>query len=108
MDSSGQVYISDFGVSKHLKQGDMAKTLIGSPCFMAPEVMDNENGYDFKADSWSVGITALEMADGQAPYSDMPPMKVMMTVLQKDPPTLCKNNIVEWSSDFKSFIHDAL
>ena len=62
MDSNGQVYISDFGVSKHLKQGHKAQTLIGSPCFMAPEVMDNTDGYDFKADSWSVGITAIEIA----------------------------------------------
>lgn len=75
---------------------------------MAPEVMDNTDGYDFKADSWSVGITALEMTQGQAPYADLQPMKVMMNVLQKDPPTLTKNNIADWSNDFKEFVHNCL
>jgi serine/threonine protein kinase len=105
MNMDGNVFISDFGVSASLKKGQTRNTFVGSPCWMAPEVME-QTGHDYKADIWSLGVTAIELAQGNAPYSDMTAMKVILEILNKDPPQLGSTR--PWDSSFRHLIQDCL
>lgn len=91
LSGDGQVFLSDFGVAAPLRDEKMRHTFTGTPCWMAPEVLEQETGgYDYRADIWSFGITAIELAFGEAPYQRLHPLKVMTIILNKDPPRIDK------------------
>eukprot|EP01105_Mastigella_eilhardi_P006162 TRINITY_DN1776_c0_g1_i1.p1 TRINITY_DN1776_c0_g1~~TRINITY_DN1776_c0_g1_i1.p1 ORF type:complete len:486 (+),score=120.97 TRINITY_DN1776_c0_g1_i1:105-1460(+) len=88
VDSSGTCKLADFGVSAQLNSANVRRhTMIGSPFWMSPEVIQDV-GYDEHADIWSLGITIIEMAEGQPPHYDLNPMRVIFMIPNWPSPTL--------------------
>ncbi|XP_017979781.1 PREDICTED: serine/threonine-protein kinase fray2 [Theobroma cacao] len=108
LDNNGTVKVADFGVSACMfDSGDRQRsrnTFVGTPCWMAPEVMQPGTGYNSKADIWSFGITALELAHGHAPFSNYPPMKVLLMTIQNAPPRLDQDCDRKFSKSFKDMV----
>ncbi|GCC26178.1 hypothetical protein chiPu_0004593 [Chiloscyllium punctatum] len=107
----GNIKLADFGVSaKNTKTMQKRETFIGTPYWMAPEVVMCETmkdtPYDYKADIWSLGITLIEMAQIEPPHHELNPMRVLLKIAKSDPPTL--ENPSKWSQDFKDFLKKAL
>ncbi|CAD7926185.1 unnamed protein product [Amoebophrya sp. A120] len=89
--AQGEVCLADFGVAATLKEQRTRNTFVGTPCWMAPEVLQAgqsgaQGGYTQKADIWSLGITALELYNGEAPYQRLHHLKIMQNILDKPPP----------------------
>lgn len=106
LNSRGHAKLADFGVAGQLTD-TMAKrnTVIGTPFWMAPEVIQ-EIGYDCMADVWSLGITALEMAEGRPPYGDIHPMRAIFMIPTKPPPSFRNLNL--WSAEFIDLVQRCL
>ncbi|XP_072252327.1 mitogen-activated protein kinase kinase kinase kinase 4 isoform X4 [Leuresthes tenuis] len=107
---NAEVKLVDFGVSAQLdKTIGRRNTFIGTPYWMAPEVIacdeNPEATYDYRSDLWSLGITALEMAEGAPPLCDMHPMRALFLIPRNPPPKLKSK---KWSKRFLSFADSCL
>lgn len=102
LNTDGHAKLADFGVAGQLTETiSKRNTVIGSPFWMAPEII-LEIGYDCVADIWSIGITALEMAEGKPPYADIHPMRAVFMIPTKPPPSFRDPD--RWSADFIDFV----
>lgn len=100
--NDGHVKLADFGVSAELTNTlKKRKTVVGSPYWMAPEVI-KESHYDGRADVWSLGITAIEMAEGHPPHSSLHPMRAIFVIPTKPSPSL--QDVDAWSPEMLDFI----
>ncbi|KAI1896816.1 hypothetical protein AGOR_G00098760 [Albula goreensis] len=107
----GDVKLADFGVSaKNTKTLQRRDSFIGTPYWMAPEVVmcetSKDRPYDYKADIWSLGVTLIELAQIEPPNHEMNPMRVLLKIAKADPPTLMQPS--RWSPEFRDFLRRAL
>ncbi|XP_020814321.1 serine/threonine-protein kinase mig-15 isoform X3 [Drosophila serrata] len=107
---NAEVKLVDFGVSAQLDRTiGRRNTFIGTPYWMAPEVIacdENPDAtYDNRSDLWSLGITALEMAESQPPLCDLHPMRALFLIPRNSPPRLKSK---KWTKKFQSFIDTVL
>ncbi|XP_026861395.1 STE20-like kinase b isoform X2 [Electrophorus electricus] len=107
----GDVKLADFGVSaKNTKTLQRRDSFIGTPYWMAPEVVmcetSKDRPYDYKADIWSLGVTLIELAQIEPPNHEMNPMRVLLKIAKAEPPTLMQPS--KWSPEFSDFLRHAL
>ncbi|XP_033629010.1 myosin-IIIb-like isoform X6 [Asterias rubens] len=106
MTSDARIKLIDFGVSAVLKGRSKRNTSVGTPYWMAPEVIacgqQLECYYGIKSDIWSLGITAIELADGEPPLKNLHPMRALMKIPRNKPPTL--QHPSEWSQEYNDFV----
>jgi len=102
LNMKGETKIADFGYAAQLtQQRDKRTTIVGTPYWMAPELIRGQK-YDQKVDIWSLGIMIMEMAEGEPPYMEYPPLRALFLITTKGIPGLKQPEL--WSEDFKDFI----
>lgn len=106
LDHKGNIKLADFGVSAELMNTFAVKdTVIGTPFWMSPEVI-SKSKYNKKTDIWSLGITAIEMAEGEPPYSNIHPIKAMFVIKNNPPSGLSDSS--KWTVEFNDFVKKCL
>ena len=107
LSEDGYAKLGDFGVGVQLMNEKYRQSKKGSPYWMSPQVASNLN-YDFKTDIWSLGITCVELVEGEPPFSNLDPNKVMEKISRKPPKVDEIINFNEHTYEFKSFIEHCL
>jgi len=106
VDHQGNVKLADFGFAVGLtEEENKRKSVVGTPYWMAPELIRGLE-YDAKVDVWSMGITAIEMADGEPPLIDEQPLRALLLITIQPPPTLEVKD--KWSNQFNHFLKRCL
>ena len=106
VDFNGRVKLADFGFAVGLTaEEDKRKSVVGTPYWMAPELIRGLE-YDFKVDVWSLGITAIEMAEGEPPLIDEQPLRALLLITIQPSPTLQKPG--QWSNQFSHWLRRCL
>ncbi|KAL7722847.1 non-specific serine/threonine protein kinase [Entamoeba marina] len=105
--TDGKVKLADFGVSQQYKENEdkKAEDFIGSPLFMSPEVI-KKSFYDNKTDIWSLGITVIEMAEGNPPNQHVTNFEQLLQILETKIPTFKNPKI--WSKELIDFVSECL
>eukprot|EP01117_Protostelium_nocturnum_P007591 TRINITY_DN271_c0_g1_i1.p1 TRINITY_DN271_c0_g1~~TRINITY_DN271_c0_g1_i1.p1 ORF type:complete len:630 (+),score=205.34 TRINITY_DN271_c0_g1_i1:185-2074(+) len=107
LNEKGECKLADFGVAGKSSTLEKRSTLTGTPYYIAPEVLkEDESGYDARADVWSLGICALQLAQGAVPYAELPPMKVMLYIANNPAPQL--KGAENFTPSFNSFVTQSL
>ena len=102
LSSDGEIKLADFGYCAQLThRGDKRNSLVGTPYWMAPEVVRGQE-YGFPVDIWSLGIACIEMADGEPPFVDVPPMRALFLIATSGRPNL--KDPSNWSCCFQDFM----
>ena len=105
LNAKGEVKIADFGYAAQLtKKQKKRNTVVGTPYWMAPELI---RGFDYGVgvDIWSTGIMVMEMAEGEPPYMEFPPLRALFLITTKGIPDLKEPT---WSPDFRDFVKKCL
>jgi len=106
LNKKGQVKLADFGISTFLEAEQLCKmTQIGSPFWMSPELVMGQ-GYSFKTDIWSLGITVIEMAEFEHPFFQQNPLTAVFQIVSEKPPTFSNPNA--WSPRLRDFLSACL
>lgn len=106
LNDEGELKIADFGYAAQLTQQQQKRnTVVGTPYWMAPELIRGHD-YGIKVDIWSLGIMCMEMAEGEPPYMDFPPLRALFLITTKGIPDL--KEPARWSAEFQDFVKKCL